>query len=74
LNPAMKKNRTTTAGKLDDPISRKAWRDAIKPLFDKHFARWTPTECKKALLKIATSLEMAAQGIRDLLKSEYLQR
>jgi hypothetical protein len=69
----MKKNRTATADKLDDPISRKALREALKPLFEKHFAPWNPTEREKALFKVATGLETAAQGIRDLLKSEYLQ-
>ena len=50
----MKKNRTATADKLDDQISRKALRDAIKPLFDKHFEPWTPTERENALFKVAT--------------------
>jgi hypothetical protein len=48
-------------------------RDGIKPLFEKHFKPWNPTEREKALAKVATGLEMAAQGIRDLLKSEHLQ-
>jgi hypothetical protein len=69
----MKKNRTATVDKLDDPISRKALLEALKPLFEKHFAPWNPTEREKALFKVATGLEMAAQGIRDLLKSEYLR-
>ena len=57
----------------NDPISRKALRDGIKPLFENHFKPWNPTEREKALAKVATGLEMAAQGIRDLLKSENLR-
>ena len=69
----MEKTRTATADKIRDPISQKALQDAIKASFKKHFAPWTPTEREKALFKVATGLEMAAQGIRDLLKSEYLR-
>src|SRR5262249_38478837 len=43
----------------------------IKASLKKHFAPWTPTEREKALLKVATGLEMGAQGIRGLLKFEY---
>jgi len=58
--------------KLSDPISRKALQEALKASFKKNFQPWTPTERENALLKVATGLEMAAQGIRDLLKSEFL--
>ena len=61
-----------TADKISDPISQKALQDMMEAVF-KNFAPWTPTERERALLKVATGLEMAAQGIRDLLKSEHLQ-
>jgi hypothetical protein len=63
----------STADKKSDQISQKALQDAIGALLEKHFAPWTPTPREQALVKVATGLEMAAQGIRDLLKSEYLQ-
>ena len=56
-----------------DPISQKALLDALEASFNKHFAPWTPTERERALLKVATGLEMAATGIRELVRSEHLQ-
>jgi hypothetical protein len=61
------------ADRKSDPISQKALLDAIQAVFNKNFAPWTPTEREKAMVKIATGLEMAAQGVRELLKSEYLK-
>jgi hypothetical protein len=69
----MEKAMSPTADKISDPISQKALQDMMEAVFKKNFAPWTPTERERALLKVATGLEMAAQGIRDLLKSEHLQ-
>jgi hypothetical protein len=63
----------STADKKSDQISQKALQDAIKKVLQKNFAPWDPTEREKALVKIATGLETAAQGVRELLRSEFLQ-
>jgi hypothetical protein len=63
----------STADKKSDPISQKALLDAIQAVFNKNFAPWTPTDREKALVKIATGLETAAVGVRELLRSEYRQ-
>jgi hypothetical protein len=69
----LRKRLRSTTDKASDQISQKALRAAIKKVLQKNFAPWDPTEREKALVKIATGLETAAQGVRELLKSEYLQ-
>jgi hypothetical protein len=55
-----------------DEVSRKALRDSIKTLRDKHFAPWKPSLAEEAVFEMAEGLEQVAKGLRNLAASGTL--
>jgi hypothetical protein len=55
-----------------DEVSRKALRDGIRELREKHFAPWKPSLTEEAVFQIAEGLEQVAKGLKGVAASGTL--